>query len=374
MAAIAWAAGLLIPLGPVTALAADPPDLKIEHVGFWAPNDDRGIQFRMTNVGGSRASAGKAHIQTLTPQAGNVAEPSYPALDAGKSFTFKYELAAPCNGHVVRAGVSATADGEKEYDNNFFQGSVCPAKPGPAPKPEPQGPVTRLPDDSILTLPRDDVVIAPNERSLCLAMAVPTCPGEWTITLEPSAVERQYEGRQLEDEVDGGDCETVTQIVRPRVGWLQIEALESGLFGIESRKCAFVAEGRLGLNFDHTIFDPIPNARISKAELSFDEEEAWWKETDGGPRLGARCVTAVEIATERLGNTLASGEPYREIAPNSPRMVDVRSAFQQQVWNERPRFGFLLRGALRLDQLEGNGQSSCMSVLENIRLHVTYVI
>src|SRR5262245_31114123 len=91
LTALTWAAGGLISSAPRPALAAEPPDLKIEHVGFWAPNDDRGVQFRVTNVGGSPASAGKAHIQTLSPLAGNVAEPSYPALGPGRSFTFKYE-------------------------------------------------------------------------------------------------------------------------------------------------------------------------------------------------------------------------------------------------------------------------------------------
>jgi hypothetical protein len=369
--ALAWAAGVLIPLAPEPALAVDPPDLKIEHVGFWGPNDDRGIQFRVTNVGALAASAGKAHVQTLSPPPTNVAEPSYPSLGPGRSFTFKYELAAPCNGHVVRAGVSATADGEKEYDNNFWQGPVCQAKPGSEPKP--QGPVTRLPDDSILTLPRDDVVAAPNERSLCLAMIVPTCPGEWTITLEPSATQRYFAGVHREREFVSL-CGLPPFLAEGMVvGWYQQETVSEGLFGIEDRQCAYVAEAQTRANFNHSLFDALPNARVSKAELTFDEGAGVRRDTDSTPRPGDRCVTTVDIATEEFSDSLAAGESYRKVPADGPRQVDVRSAFQQQVWNELPRLGFLLRGSISLDQLEGEGQSSCMTILENIRLHVTYV-
>ena len=56
------------------------------------------------------------------------------------------------------------------------------------------------------------------------------------------------------------------------------------------------------------------------------------------------------------------------------REEDVRSAVQQQVWNERPRHGFVLRGSQWVNPLEGEGNSSCLSLVENIRLHVTYVV
>jgi hypothetical protein len=383
IAALTWATGGLLSMAPRVALAVEPPDLKIEHVGFWAPNDDRGIQFRVTNVGGSRASAGKAHIQTLSPLAGNVAEPPYPALDAGKSFTFKYELAAPCNGHVVRAGVSATADGEKEYDNNFFQGPVCAAKPGSEPKP--QGPVTRLPDEGILTVPRDDLVVAPSKPDVCRTMDVPNCPGEWTITLEPSATERYFDDRYRENEFTKS-CglpspfkeyvvEDSTDGVTPIVGWYQQEVVAEGPFGIEDRQCAYVAEAQTRVNFDHSLFELRPTPpRIIKAELSFDEGVSVKRDTDSSPRPGDRCVTTVDIATQEFSDNLAAGESYRKVPTEEPRQVDVGTAFQQQILNQRPRLGFLLRGAFALDQLEGEGQSSCISELENVRLRVTYVI
>ena len=52
----------------------------------------------------------------------------------------------------------------------------------------------------------------------------------------------------------------------------------------------------------------------------------------------------------------------------------MRSAVRQQVWNEPPGHGFVLRGWLPVNQLEGESNSSCMSLVENIRLHVTYVV
>ncbi len=82
-------AGLAAASLPGVGQAADEPDLQLELVGYWDPNDDRGLHFRVTNVGTGPASAGEAHVETLSPPPANVQTPAYPALEPGKSFAFK---------------------------------------------------------------------------------------------------------------------------------------------------------------------------------------------------------------------------------------------------------------------------------------------
>jgi hypothetical protein len=159
------------------------------------------------------------------------------------------------------------------------------------------------------------------------------------------------------------------------VGWYQEEKVNDGPLGIgEDRLCAYVAEAQSLVNFDHSLFELRPTPpRIIKAELSFKEGYSLKRDTDSSPRADDHCVTTVDLATEISGQ-FAAGDSYVKMPSDGALKVDVGSAFQQQISNERPRLGFLLRGAFSLDQLEGEGQSSCMTKLEDIRLRVTYVI
>jgi hypothetical protein len=68
-----------------------------------------------------------------------------------------------------------------------------------------------------------------------------------------------------------------------------------------------------------------------------------------------------------------------------PQTVQARSAAGSQEWGataqvdawlngRAPRFGFVLSTELGIDQLEGEGLSSCLSQLDNFRLTVTYTV
>jgi len=372
---LALAAALLCAPGPLPALAAE-PDLLIEHVGFWAPNDDRGIQFRVTNVGTGPASAGKAHIQTLSPSPANIAEPAYPALAPGQSFTFKYELAAPCNGHVVRAGVSATADGERNYDNNFFQGEVCPKKP--APPGAPSGVVLRPPnDDLVIAKPSED--LARPRGDMCVAVSPPTCPGEWTITLPASESHWYYEWTINDPE----GCpfrgrQGFSRDYNP-VGWSQIENADRGPFGLEFNECNYVWVYETAVTFDYQILDQVLDKRVTGAVLEFDEHAVEWTDGEGRDRPGTGCVAKVGIATSEAtydpAHTLDFNfQPFLNIAPQTATSWDVLEPTVDHTLNRRPRHGFVLQGTHDSSQLEGEDNSKCLSRLENVRLTITYVV
>lgn len=343
----------MVPAGP--ALGAE-PDLKIEHVGFWAPDNDRGIQFRVTNVGTGPASAGKAHIQTLSPPPANIAEPAYPALAPNQSFTFRYELATPCDGHVVRAGVSATADGEKEYDNNEFRGEVCPKKPvDPA-------------DLGIVLRPRPDidVFIPEHMRS-----------GEHTLELRASEMDWRFESYTSDPE----DCPILGRGNFPEnpVGWTQTEYAARGPFGIEFDECNLAAVAETAVNFNYGILDEVPDKRVTWAVLEFDEHRVEWTDGEGRNRPGPGCVARVGIVTTERSHDPAhqkffNYQPLLNIAPRTAMSWEVLEPTADHVHNRRPRHGFILQGTHNLDQLEGEDNSKCLSRLENPRLIVTYVV
>src|SRR6266487_3278757 len=103
---------VLLAGGPASTAvrAADPtPDLKIELVGLPLSNTQRELQVRVTNVSNNVwAQESTARIETVKPTAGNVVKDIFVEnLDPGQSTTFKYTLDADCNGHEVKAEVSA---------------------------------------------------------------------------------------------------------------------------------------------------------------------------------------------------------------------------------------------------------------------------
>jgi hypothetical protein len=200
-------------------------------------------------------------------------------------------------------------------------------------------------------------------------------PGEHTLALKPSVTRSYVMDRFLED----GSCGPRQFQFYLAVGWFQVELTREGPFGIELRDCAYVGEGQTAVNFNYGIFDDILDPRITRAELTFDEQPLAWQDTDGSHRQIAGCVAALDIAGEQwyLPNVDLQpirGEAYRDVTPTSTRRFDVTSATAQHILNKRPRDGFVLRGSLAVDDLEGEGQSSCISAIDHLLLTVTYVV
>lgn len=353
VAALACAALLGVP-SPQSALAANHPDLKLEYVGRWGgPSDERGLQFRITNVGTGPASAGKAHVQTFSPQPASVAEPAYPALAPGQAFAFRYELAAPCNGHLVKAGVSAVADGEQNYANNFFEGFVCAEKAAPAPS----GPIVFQPGG--------------------LATEIWQLPehmrrGEHTLVFESKAE------RSMVQEVRWNKMYGKTKPSGMAVGWSQFEsALSTDIAYGTSSDVVHVAQTAVA--FDLAMLDEIPRKIIGKALLTFDEEAHRWTNSVGRFRPIDGCVAVLGIASsDWVGsprNTLFPNSFYDDVIPGSARSWDVTSHVREQMRfpNEAGlRHGYVLRGAL--EQLDADDDTSCMSIVSNIHLTVNYVV
>src|SRR5437764_10615943 len=105
------------------ARAADEhPDLQIELVGLPLSNSQREVHVRVTNVSKWWTDKFTVTVETVSPTAGNRLEKHFDDLDPGKLVEIEYTLAAPCNGHVVKAEVSVAKNyagvPESNTDNN----------------------------------------------------------------------------------------------------------------------------------------------------------------------------------------------------------------------------------------------------------------
>lgn len=135
---------------------ADPgeePDLQVEIVGL-KPGSQREVVVRVTNVSEWWSDATQLTVETTSPAAGQKRTLAVPELNTiaeaplPNQAELTYTLASDCDGHVVKATLSAGANylGEKEIylDDNVAQREVCPkrggALPGPASGDVPQGP------------------------------------------------------------------------------------------------------------------------------------------------------------------------------------------------------------------------------------------
>lgn len=361
---------------PGVSRAAGRPDLKIELGGYWDPSDTRGLLFRVTNVGDAKASAAKAHVQTLAPVAGNVKEPEYPALEPGKSFAFKYELAAPCDGHVVKAGVSATSDGEINLDNNFFQGPACPPKLPPAPKPESKpvgGVVTRSSgpiraDDGRATTDMLDTELVQLPEHLR--------PGDQTRELEPSVFQ-------------------VHALRRKNCGISPIQcALEPppdspthvGLSSWDNAGADVNRVYQLVLNFDLEWLRDVEKKQVTRAELLFEERVHLARDRDGNAisTLDVRCSGKLGLAPsnwpEIVKRTSGTDSLIPELLATTPVEGDrvgggwdvTRDVRWASSRNNPPLDGFVLHSVR--EDLDAEDDLACLSLIESVHLRLEYTV
>lgn len=366
---------------PGVGLADDDPDLKIEYVGVGLSPQVH--VFKVSNVGDEDAEPTTATVETIARGPTNRQTVPVPRLRRnGGNHQFTYALTTDCDLTVVKATVSLPKDTNK--DNDEIEAVLCDAKPPPLPPPPPPPPPVSVPPplgSGPLSEANTEVAgIPPDPRSgvgdrvtdLEGRASLPQHhqPGEHTLVLEPSIVRSYF----MDGFPEPGGCGPYEYWRYVAVGWFQVEQTRDGPFGIEIRDCAYVGESQTGVNFDYGILDEIPDRRITRAVLTFDESELEWRDT-----TASGCVAALDIATvlwdrPNLDYEPIPAEPYRDVTPNSARRFDTTSAVAQHVTNKRPRYGFVLRGSLSIFQLEGEGNSSCLSIIDNIRLHVTYVV
>lgn len=119
---------------------ADPgeePDLQVEIVGL-KPGSQREVVVRVTNVGDWWSAATELTVETISPAGGQKRTIAVPDLNTvaeaplPNQFELTYTLASDCDGHVVKAALSAGSNymGDKEtyLDDNVTQQEVCPKR------------------------------------------------------------------------------------------------------------------------------------------------------------------------------------------------------------------------------------------------------
>src|SRR5581483_8404734 len=324
--------------------------------------------FKITNVGTAKSSPTTATIQTLSPPPPNPQSVTVPALSTGKSFVFDYSLAADCDTQQVQVVVPQATDANPADNTLRVAPCVPPSGPlgGPPPPARNQGVVGSLPCDVVSA---DPLTCTPARNSSVVGSlpcdtvsAAPlTCPGTHEVDLQPKDTYTQLEGASDCDATPPEHHQTGVYLV----GWYQDEDV------------CYVEVAETAVRFDMGVLDQIPSRLIAEAKVVFDETQLAWWDTDGSPRGVDGCVSAIGIATVDwtgpgpLGD-LIQNDTYQDYTPANVHEFVVTVPFAQQLANQAPRWGFVLRGAIEpLNQLEGHGRSSCESIVSNIRMHVT---
>src|SRR6187399_11954 len=116
---MSWKARLALLVGlmtvPVPVGRADPgeePDLAIEVVGLKS-GSKRDVVVRVTNISDWWSDVTKATVETVSPNGGQKRTFDIPDMNTAAEeplphvYEFTYTLPADCNGHVVKASLSA---------------------------------------------------------------------------------------------------------------------------------------------------------------------------------------------------------------------------------------------------------------------------
>jgi hypothetical protein len=144
---------------------------------------------------------------------------------------------------------------------------------------------------------------------------------------------------------------------------------------------------------DQSLQFRIENLQISRTTLTFDEQPYWWTKADGSVRTVRGCVAVLGLATSDwfAGNPPDGLFPNETIVDLSPWPSDRPDfnghEFDVTGWLQASfvpapglgvpvlspstlgRDGFVLRGAI--EDLHGDDETSCMSSVSNVQLHVT---
>lgn len=359
----------------------DAPDLVIQYTGPGATIQV--LRFVVTNAGEERAPATMARIETLSPLPANERTVPIPSLDDGKSFDFTYILAAPCNGHRVRASVTTLPD-ESNPGNNDQEVNVCPASAAPAPKP--QGPAS-------------GAVGSVNQPGMGTATDVPT--GQVTSTLDEA---RELGGFELmvPEPIPEHLRSGPHKIVRGVDNWRTVSQMyRSGLFYL----CDGPDSPVLGMvGFSHIDFDDVNNCQINvvyETAMNFDLSDL--REAYGKLLVGVATLTWDDTKHKRPGDEVTQhqqeggwfescvyelGKPTinwyagdvgglvpHEYYNDAPGIVQWDIVSLVNAWLGDPqseRYGVLLKG--RHESLDADDDNACYSYVRNPRLEIEYTV
>ncbi|MFE6923353.1 hypothetical protein ACFVAV_20150 [Nocardia sp. NPDC057663] len=410
---------LLAPL-PAPALAATPaPDVKIEIVGL-DPNDKSKVILRATNVGPSWSQNTSVKVEAIPPEAGapvtlpvnNLNVPGSPDYNKNDQYYDEvddvvYSLKAACQPGVK---VRATLETAKAYDgtpetnlaNNTVERELCPAggntnagmtplesKPGaPADRPRP---VPNLAPFSIpITVPRTGPALEPAGPDF-------KSPGQHTLTVGVRTSRFAAQHNIFSDFWGGcGSYRTFPGPMRGHVGFANTELPDGSRCGAINLQVA--------LDFDDGLLRQIRNARIDMATLTYEESQGascplvvgqvtpCWSSGSGRVEHKPNGCVEIKLPTVDWVNSPPPGlipystNPKPATKRLDPRAWDVTEPFSWQL-NPRNRplmppgapdapsgFGFLMAGAIHIDQLDGNDNTACISQVSNVSLRVTYTM
>jgi hypothetical protein len=268
-----------------------------------------------------------------------------------------------------------------------------------------QGYVWRVarPDDLVCVTPEErDRVAADNAQAAARGAAAD--PGTHILALEVGPSRWVAGLKEFGDIFSTCDAHLVPERSHGRVGWGQNEEI-----------CTFAYVAQRAVHFDTAPLDRIPEKRIDRAALTYDEAQGCWDPPPTTIPEGAQVGPPVECWQNGRGTpedkpngcvvvrvpsqdwTAGSGGaliPYISHPSGSPTVTRLRArgwdVTEPYRWQTVPGamplqapgspplskgFGFLLTGEITsLDQLTGDDSTFCLSTVSNIRLYVTYTV
>lgn len=400
---------------PAPALAGTPvPDAKIDIVGL-DPNNQSRVIIRVTNVGPSWTQNNSVKVEAIPSEAGaaatlpvdNLNVPGSPDYNKDDKYYDEidevvFSLKAACKpGVKVRATLTTAKayDGtpEKNLANNTVERELCPSGgEGMSPLPSrPGAPADRplpVPDLARFLLP-----INVPTRPATLTGPDFTSPGQHTLTLGGRNASSAGQQKTFHD--FWGGCykyKPFPGVLRGAVGFANTETADGSRCGAVNLQVA--------LDFDDSPLRQIPNARIDKATLTYDEaqpilcplvetlETFCWSSGSRKPENKPNGCVEIKVPTVDWVKRPEEGLiPYSTSPRPAPKRLDphtwdVTEPFSWQ-FDSRNKpltppggqdavsgFGFLMTGAIPINQLDGNDNTVCISKVSNVSLTITYTV
>lgn len=360
--------------GPANGLvrAADEnTDLEIKLVNLPLANGQREVQVQVKNVSKWWADGFTVTVETVKPTAGHQVTQHFDDADPGQTRTFTYTLAAGCDGHVVKAEVSAAKNYEgvpesTTSNNKTGEVQVCPPagssssagasgagidtnRPGLDPnKPE-----------SIDTSTVDVVTKPAGSDSAPEMLPEPLRPGLHTYAYDPSAELTLFRypsecGDRMRDLNALG-----------AVGWDQYDYSDQSCWSVR----------QTAVNFD---LSQVGQTQYKNptwvAMLRYNEGHMNWRR-DNTILSHGNCVEVLALATQEWrGRQFNDLFPNDQVLGHTPGVQEwyVTDYVRRMLEEELPGYGFVLRGGN--ESPEGHGWSSCLSTLDKIQLVVSYAV
>ena len=117
---------------------------------------------------------------------------------------------------------------------------------------------------------------------------------------------------------------------------------------------------------------------VTAAHLTFDEQAWKWTDGDGNSRTVKGCVAALGVANNDFAasppsdGNLYSYDVFVDVTPDATRDFEVTEPVANWFGPSNPRYGFVLKGSI--EDVQNDDQSSCMSEISNVVLHLNYTV